>query len=153
MSRVLQKQTQINGSSVVAMNANQHVNKPQGGVPSGPGTTHAPSCSCCLAYQALKTKEKVRAISGTLQNNIATLEPSPAKAKCKGIVMRLADLCIQYEEVEAVLIRAAKTEASAQRQQVVVKLTGIMMANAGKKLDFLIEDVTEILEEQRSREA
>ena len=78
----------------------------------------------------------MRAISGTLQKNIATLEPSPAKAKCKGIVMRLADLCIQYEEVEAVLIRAAKTEASAQRQQVVVKLAGYHDGKCGEEARF-----------------
>ncbi|KAH6649443.1 hypothetical protein F5144DRAFT_479180, partial [Chaetomium tenue] len=145
--------TGTKGSSTTTMDVNQYACNPHGGAPSGPGTTHTPSCDCCLAYQALKTKEKVRAILVTIQNHIATLEPSPAKSKCKGIAMRLADLCIQYEEVEAVLIRAAKTRASGERQQAAVKLASIMMANAGKKLNFLIVDVTEILEEQSGRDA
>lgn len=134
------------------MKVNQDVNKPHGGVPFGPGTTHTPSCGCCVAYQAVKTREKIKKGLVTIQNHIATHERSPAKPKFEDIVLRLADLCIQYEEAEKVLIRTAESEASSERQQAAVRLTGTMIAKAGEKLDLLIDEFAEIFAEQKSKE-
>lgn len=128
------------------MNIDQYANEPH-------GTSHPPSCGCCLAYQAAKMREKVRKILVTIQNHVATLERSPTKSKFNGIVLRLADLCIQYEEVENVLIRTAESGASSELQEGAVKLAGTITAKAGKKLECLINEVSDLFAEQRSKGA
>jgi hypothetical protein len=98
-------------------------------------------------------REKVRKILVTIQSHVGTLERSPTKSKFNGIVLRLADLCIQYEEAESVLIRTAESGVSSERQQAAVTLADIMIAKAGKKLDSLIDTVSELFAEQKSKRA
>ena len=118
-----------------------------GAFPSGPDTSHAPSCACCLTYPAVKMKEKARKILVTTQSHVATLERSPTKSMFNGIVLQLADLCLQYEEAERVLTRAAESGFSSKRHKAELMLASIKFAKAVKRLDSLIDNISELLGE------
>ncbi|AEO60334.1 hypothetical protein MYCTH_95577 [Thermothelomyces thermophilus ATCC 42464] len=73
-----------------------------------------PACSFCLAYQAVKNRERVRRI--------------------------LADVCLRYDEAEALLARAARAESD-EFSWGVVRLAGTMIQQVGRQLDALSDTV------------
>jgi hypothetical protein len=119
-------------------NNNNNADKATGLLASGPGETgHPPVCSCCLAYQALKNQERVRKILVHVQGYIATLRNPSSKARYEGLLSQLADICIQYQEAETVLIRSTESTSSDEFKQAAVKVAGTIIAKAGQQLNGL----------------
>ncbi|KAK3291028.1 uncharacterized protein B0H64DRAFT_50904 [Chaetomium fimeti] len=132
------------------MNVNHHASKANGRLSSGPGGAHTPVCGCCLAYQAVKARERVRQTLVTVQNHMATLGRSPVKSKFEEIILQLADVCIRYENAERLLVQTAESGDSNERKQAILGLVGTMIATAGKQLDLLIRTFAGTVAEQKS---
>jgi hypothetical protein len=122
---------------------NQRANPPTGHLPSGPGASHTPTCGCCLAYQALKSRERVRQTMILMHGHKAGLSEKSARSKVDNILVRLAQVCIEYEDAERAFIHAAKSKALdlVELRQAALKLAGEVMAEAGRRLASIDDDI------------
>ncbi|KAL2166080.1 hypothetical protein VTG60DRAFT_3314 [Thermothelomyces hinnuleus] len=127
---------------------------------SATGTWTRPACSCCLAYQAVKNRERVRRILAAVRNRAAVAlappplvpppssssssssppPPRPSRAELQEMVRELAGVCLRYAEAEALLARAACAESDEFRCGA-VRLAGTMIQQVGLQLDALNDAV------------
>jgi major membrane immunogen (membrane-anchored lipoprotein) len=73
-----------------------------------------------------------------MSKDTSLLSGSPSsKARYEGLLSQLADICIQYQEAETVLIRSTESTSSDEFKQAAVKVAGTIIAKAGQQLNGL----------------
>ena len=128
------------------MTNNQHANPLPGYIPSGPGGTHTPTCGCCLAYKAVKCREKVQHTMVLMHNYKTALTEQSAKSKVDNILVGLARVCTEYEDAERAFNHAAKSRPPdlAELREVALKLAAEIMAEAARRLASIDDEMSEL---------
>lgn len=126
------------------MASNQRSDPATSNLPLWPGAAHTPACGCCLAYRALKNRERVRQTMVIMQDYRASMRGMSHKSKVDNILIGLAEVCLEYEDAERVFIRAAESTAPDELKQSALRLAGEIMADAGRRLDSVNDAILEV---------
>ncbi|KAK4235024.1 hypothetical protein C8A03DRAFT_37152 [Achaetomium macrosporum] len=123
-----------------------NVAAPSSSVPSYPGASHTPVCGCCLAYQAVKNRERVRKALILVHDHVSTTnkDGNSVKSDFQSILIGLTDVCTVYEDAERMLIRAAGNTVPNELKQSAAKLAASSIAAAGRQLDALSGVILEL---------
>ncbi|AEO67589.1 uncharacterized protein THITE_2021402, partial [Thermothielavioides terrestris NRRL 8126] len=116
--------------------------------PRSPAVSHAPVCSCCLAYQAVKSRERVRQALVLVQDHATTITERSSRARFESIITGLAEVCILFDDAERLLVRTSSSSFPVEGKRSASELVDIILAAAAKKLDWLNDAFQEARRDQ-----